>query len=118
VDAEGAASKSSPPARFDFGRIIGKHFDWDLVTPVNEIRKFIYGGLAERELLGLLNGDSKLGKMRGFIAFCPLMDSVSQFQELDGWLVNILKRALAEGYRLVDTLAKKSSPKKCHAANY
>jgi hypothetical protein len=76
------------------------------VTCVNEIRKFIYGGISQSEIAGFLGGVGKLGRMRGFIGFCPLMDSIERFQELDGWLVNVMKRALSERYRLVDALLK------------
>ena len=88
----------------DMSRVIGAHYDWDLVTCVNEIRKFIYGGLRQSDVSGFVNGKSKVGKMRGFIGFCPLMDRIQQFRELDGWLVNIVRRALAERYRLIDSL--------------
>jgi hypothetical protein len=88
----------------DMTRVMGAHFDWDLVTCVNEIRKFIYGGLRHSEVVSFVEGNSKIGKMRGFIGFCPLMDRVEQFRELDGWLVNVLRRALSERYRLIDQL--------------
>lgn len=88
----------------DMDRVIGSHFDWDLVTCVNEIRKFIYGGLRHSEVVSFVEGARRIGKMRGFIGFCPLMDRITQFQELDGWLVNILRRALAERYRLIDQI--------------
>ena len=94
--------------KFDKSRVVGSHFDWDLVTCVNEIRKFIYGGLREHEIRSFLDRNQRLGKFRGFIAFCPLISSVDQFAELDGWLVSVIKRALKERYRLV--FAMKGKP--------
>lgn len=86
---------------FDLKRVRGKHFDWDLVTCINEIRRFIYGSLKQEEIKNFLSNNTHVGKMRGFIGFCSLMDSVDQFRELDGWLLNVLQRALRERYRLI-----------------
>lgn len=87
--------------KLDYTRARGPHFDWDLVTCVNEVRKFIYGSLKQAEIASFLQGTSRIGRLRGFIGFCPLMDSVEQFRELDGWLVSVMRRALAERYRLI-----------------
>lgn len=92
--------------RFDLSRVRGQHFDWDLVTCVNEVRKFIYGGLKQSEIMSFVSGDGRLGKMRGFIGFCPLMDSIEQFRELDGWLLDVIRRALTERYRLIHNMRK------------
>lgn len=97
---------------FDFRRVRGPHFDWDLVTCVNEIRKFIYGSLRQEDIQGFLAGKSKIGRMRGFIGFCPLMDSVDQFKELDGWMLDVLLRALRERYKIIYEMRRKRAKKK------
>lgn len=89
---------------FNVGRIAGSGFDWDLLNCVNEIRRFIYGNLREDELRRFVSSGTKIRKFRGFIGFCPLIDKIEQFRELDGWMVDILSRGLKERYRRIRSL--------------
>lgn len=77
------------------------HIDWDLVTCLNEIRRYIYGGLKESDLQAFLDADVKLPIVRGLMAFYPLVSSISKFVELDGWLKNVVQRAIAERNKIV-----------------
>lgn len=75
--------------------------DWDMVTCINEIRKYIYGGLKEADISGFLNDDSKPPFMRGLMGFFPLITNPDQLVALDGWLLSVLKRAQRERVRIL-----------------
>lgn len=82
-------------------RLGGKFLDWDLVTCLNELRKYIYGGLSEKSLGLFIEKEIKLPFVRGLMAFYPLVTSVSTLAELDGWLLSVVRRALRERQRLM-----------------
>jgi hypothetical protein len=68
--------------------------DWDMVTCINEIRDYLYGGLSEARITECLNNKSEPIKLnRCVLSFYPLVDNPEIFKELDGWLVNVLSRA-------------------------
>jgi len=81
---------------FSSQRIGAPFHDWDLVTCLNELRRYIYGELHESQIENFLERDKRLPKMRGLMSFYPLVSSLEQLRELDGWLMNILQRALRE----------------------
>jgi RNA-directed DNA polymerase len=93
----------NPRSRKKFSRKrVGRGFyDWDFVTCINEIRRYINGGLKERELKGFLDRNIRIRKFKGLMSFYPLVTSIDQFSKLDGWLVSILRRALKERYRVL-----------------
>ncbi|KEZ16771.1 GroupII intron-associated maturase [Sphingobium yanoikuyae] len=82
-------------------RLGGDAVDWDLVTCVNEIRRYIYGGLKEKDIQRFIEEDKKLPIVRGLMAFYPLVSTVDTLAELDGWLKNIIRRAIRERNRLI-----------------
>jgi retron-type reverse transcriptase len=82
-------------------RIGGSWTDWDLVTCVNELRRYIYGGLKEAALRDFIDNDVKLPFIRGLMAFYPLVSTIKTLIELDGWLKNVLVRAIRERNRLL-----------------
>lgn len=82
-------------------RIGGQAVDWDLVTCLNEIRRYIYGGLKEKQLHAFIEDDVKLPVVRGLMAFYPLVTHVERLAKLDGWLLNIVHRALRERNKLI-----------------
>jgi RNA-directed DNA polymerase len=86
---------------FDQSRIGPGFFDWDLVTCVNEIRSYMYGGLRESHLTAFLESDVRLPFVRGLMAFFPLTTSVTQLRALDGWLLSIFRRAQRERMRVL-----------------
>lgn len=69
--------------------------DWDLVTCINDLRKYVYGGLPEDEIRTAL-GDRghPLHKAQGYMAFFPLVTDVEQLRQMDGWLANAVLQAL------------------------
>ncbi len=81
---------------FSVSRIGVPFHDWDLVTCLNEIRRYVYGELFESHIDDFLTIERRLPKMRGLMSFYPLVSSLEQLRELDGWLLNVLQRALRE----------------------
>lgn len=75
--------------------------DWDLVTCINELRRYIYGGLKEAALREFIDDDVKLPFVRGLMAFYPLVSTIKSLVQLDGWLKNVLMRAIRERNRLL-----------------
>ncbi|MCP5397017.1 MAG: hypothetical protein H6918_09875 [Sphingomonadaceae bacterium] len=69
-------------------------YDWDLLGLITEIRNYLYGGLKESQIRAMLVDGKKLSKMRGLMSFYALLDHKDALQELDGWLVQSIKRAL------------------------
>jgi RNA-directed DNA polymerase len=88
--------RRSSPKMFDSARVGKGYYDWDLVTCLNEIRRYLYGGLKENQIDGFLGGGTKLPFVRGLLAFYPLITDPRQLVMLDGWLTNVLVRALKE----------------------
>jgi hypothetical protein len=70
---------------------------------VNEIRKYIYGGLREAQIEAFLENRDTLPFVRGLMAFFPLTSNSRQLGELDGWLLNIVKRAQRERVRVLES---------------
>ncbi len=93
----------TPKSRLSFAtnRVGPLFYDWDLVTCINEIRKVIYGGQRHKALMDFIENNSRLGKIRGVMGFYPLVSDCSQFAQLDGWLLDVLGRALKERYRVL-----------------
>lgn len=81
-------------------RIGPDFFDWDFVTCLNEIRKYIYGGLGERQIQQFLLNNLKPPGIRGLMGFMPLLTNRKQLEQLDGWLLNVLVRAQRERARV------------------
>ncbi|MEC7741597.1 MAG: reverse transcriptase domain-containing protein [Pseudomonadota bacterium] len=69
-------------------------YDWDLLGLITELRNYLYGGLRESQIKGMLVDGTKLAKMRGLMSFYALLDHKDALQELDGWLVHSIRRAI------------------------
>jgi len=76
------------------------YFDWDFVTCLNELRKYIYGGLGETQIRQFLDNNQKPPGLRGLMGFMPLLTNRRQLADFDGWLLNILARAQRERVRV------------------
>lgn len=73
---------------------IGPRFrDWDLVTCINELRSYIYGGFSQDSLDNILSGAAPSKNVSGAVSYFALVADSAVFRELDGWLANILSRA-------------------------
>lgn len=80
---------------------VGSGFDWDLLTLVNELRRFIYGSLSEDNIRAILSGESKITKMRGRMRFAVMLDEKEVLQRLDGYMLSQVRKALAKRYALI-----------------
>lgn len=95
---------------FDPKRVGGQHYDWDLVTCINELRSYIYGGIREAKIEEFLDNNARIRRFKGLMSFYPLVTQVDQFAMLDGWLISVLRRALRERARLLKKFGVKLSP--------
>jgi Retron-type reverse transcriptase len=94
-------ARRNPPSPISSARLGPGFLDWDLVTCINEIRRYIYGGLKEADLARFIDQDVKLKYVRGLMAFYPLITTPKDLIELDGWLKNVLRRAIRERNKLI-----------------
>jgi hypothetical protein len=93
--------------QFNPKRIEPNGLDWDMVTCINEIRRYLYGRVTEKTLSGCLSDKTKpLARTRGLLSYYPLIDQPAKLQELDGWLLNVIHRAQAARKKLVKSKAK------------
>ncbi len=67
--------------------------DWDLVTCINELRSYIYGGLSQSSIDLLLSGSGDIRNVSGAVSYFALVADSSGFRQLDGWLADVLSRA-------------------------
>jgi len=81
-------------------------WDWDLVTCVNELRRYIYGGISENAVDEALSGTGPVMMTRSAMSFYPTMDFASTkcLRELDGWLIDVVWRAHKKRARVLSGL--------------
>ncbi len=96
------------PGRGDFNKDrLGNGFrDWDLVTCINELRRYIYGRVTEEDLNLALSGSGQFNVTRCALSFYPTVDIEQSevFKSLDGWLVDILFRAYIKRVQILASL--------------
>lgn len=73
---------------------VSPDFDWDFLGLISEIRKYLYGGLDEGDISDFIKSGKKPKAMRGLMGFYCLVDSSEKLEQLDGWLINCLERAM------------------------
>lgn len=78
-----------------------KKFDWDLLGLIYELRRGFYGGLREQDIQNFLYRQGQLQTMRGLMGFYCLIEDPQVLRELDGWLVNMVRRACVERRRIL-----------------
>ena len=72
----------------------GPNYDWDLLGLVTEVRKYLYGGLDERQIQDFIAEGNQLPIMRGLMGFYALIEQKDRLQALDGWLVDVVYRTM------------------------
>jgi RNA-directed DNA polymerase len=91
---------------------VGRGFrDWDLVTCINEVRAFVYGGLSQSSLDQTLSGKSAIRNIPGAVSYFALVADGAVFRELDGWLADVLlgwRMCFIELMKLGSTLLRSS----------
>jgi hypothetical protein len=81
--------------------------DWELVTCVNELRRYIYGGRSEIEVRDYLENLIDLKSVSGAVSYFCLVQEGHVFRELDGWLAHCLHRAYCERVRLINSIRRR-----------
>ncbi|MGO7050603.1 reverse transcriptase domain-containing protein [Rhizobium leguminosarum] len=76
-------------------------YDWDLLGLIYELRRGFYGGLKEANISDFLYQGGRLSRMRGLMGFYCLIEDPEQLKALDGWTLNIVRRACAHRRRLL-----------------
>jgi hypothetical protein len=76
--------------------------DWDVVTCINELRRYIYGGITEARLNQCIASNNlRLHMTKSVLSYYPLVSDGQLWKELDGWL---LDRLHAVGIKRVATI--------------
>jgi len=68
-------------------------YDWDLLGLIYELRRGFYGGLKEQNISDFLYHGGRLSRMRGLMGFYCLIEDSAQLKALDGWTLNVVRRA-------------------------
>ncbi|WP_263705371.1 reverse transcriptase domain-containing protein [Shouchella tritolerans] len=76
--------------------------DFDFVTAIMQIRRYLYGNLNESMLKNYLNGSYKRLQFKGIMSFYPLLDDVEQLKQLDKWLLSTILNTLKKRNILLD----------------
>lgn len=76
-------------------------YDWDLLGLIYELRRSIYGGLSEKEISNFLYEGKRLKGMKGLMGFYCLLDNPSELRALDGWVLSIVRRAMAQRRKII-----------------
>ena len=86
--------------------------DWDLVTCVNELRRYIFGRITEASLSAGLSGKTRINSTRCALSFFPLVDEEggAVLRQLDGWLVDTLERCYVKRCDILKSLGHSVSP--------
>lgn len=79
--------------------------DWDLVTCINELRRYIYSRRPQHEIDRVLLGEFSIRNMGGPVSYFCLVPDGTVFRELDGWLSDVVHRAYKKRLSLVRSLS-------------
>ncbi|ANM16330.1 reverse transcriptase protein [Rhizobium sp. N541] len=97
----------------------GKGFvDWDLVTCVNELRRYIYGAKRQAAIDAFLTGGGGIGRSTGAVGYFGLLENGEKFQELDGWLLYVLRAMYLRRLALLPKKGKALSEAKILSGNW
>ncbi|WP_421331048.1 reverse transcriptase domain-containing protein [Aeromonas veronii] len=68
--------------------------DKNFLSAICEIRRYMYGGLNNKQIKDYLSGRTKRIYFKGVMSFYPLVDDTEQLTHLDGWLLSVIHRAI------------------------
>lgn len=74
--------------------IPNRNKDEAFLTAILQIRRYLYGGLTDQDLINYLNGRTPKIYFKGIMSFYPLVTNEKQLKELDGWLLSIIYRSI------------------------
>lgn len=88
-------------AGFNQNRIGGTGRDWDVVTCINALRRYVYAGLTHDQIQQAARGVLGPKRPRGLMAYFCLVSDQDQLKSLDGWLINVMCRAIKEREKVI-----------------
>lgn len=91
-------------AGFNAQRIGGPWHDWDIVTCVNALRRYLYAGLSHAQIEQAARGILGRARPRGLMAYFCLVSNQEQLKALDGWLISVMCRAIKERAKIISRL--------------
>jgi hypothetical protein len=68
--------------------------DINLLSAMMQVRRYIYGGLSNKQMIDYLSGRTKRIYFKGVMSFYPLVNDIKQLIELDGWLLSVIHRTI------------------------
>ncbi len=68
--------------------------DKALLVAIMQVRRYMYGGLSNRDIADYIAGRKKHLHFKGVMSFYPLLDDELQLKALDGWLTSTLYRSI------------------------
>lgn len=75
--------------------------DKSLLVSISQIRRYLYGGLLNRDLIDYIKGRRKSIPFKGVMSFYPLLTDEGQLTELDGWLASTIHRSVQKRSELL-----------------
>jgi len=75
--------------------------DRALLTSMMQIRRYLYGGLLNRDLVEYIKGRRRSIYFKGVMSFYPLLNDEKQLRRLDGWLVSVIHRSIQKRAKLL-----------------
>jgi RNA-directed DNA polymerase len=68
--------------------------DVALLVALNQVRRYMYGGLLHRDIVDYIKGRKTSLHFKGVMSFYPLLNDAAQLRALDGWLHSVVYRAV------------------------
>ena len=68
--------------------------DKALLSAMMQIRRYLYGGLLNRDIVEYIRGRRRTLHFKGVMSFYPLLNDETQLRELDGWLLSVIHRCV------------------------
>lgn len=90
-----------PVAQNQHPRRIGANVDRDYILLLRQLRRLLYGDLAESQVRSFQRGDVPFRHFKGVMSAYPLVSDQDQLAELDGWLLHTVGAALRKRTRLL-----------------
>ena len=75
--------------------------DKALLISIMQVRRYMYGGLSNRDMTDYISGRKKHLHFKGVMSFYPLLNDENQLRNLDGWLVSVIYRCIQLRSRLL-----------------
>lgn len=72
-----------------------------LLAAMMQIRRYLYGGLSQRELADYAKGRRRSISFKGAMSFYPLVSDEDQLNRLNGWIVSAIHRAVQARSKLL-----------------